>query len=234
MLKYLIPKKTRLTIRVTLNTISDIVNGYWLCFAKKRKIDFTYTDKIVIQQNLMPHPAKVHNINLAIKMIAPIHIMPNEIFSFSKVVGLPSKKKGYIPSRSIMGDKVAASIGGGICQLSGLIYYISLIGNLEIIERYNHSMDIYNKETRFTPLGSDATVAYGYKDLKIKNTSNSPINFQFKIDDKYLTIELNHCHELKQQKVAFREKFKNSNEIIIETIINGKINNISTYKKLPV
>ncbi len=233
-LKYLTPKEIRLAIRVALNTISDIVNGYWFCFAKKREVDFLYTNKIVLQQNLMPHPPKVHNINTAIKIIESIHIMPNEIFSFSRAIGKPSKKKGFIPSRSIMGDKVEDSIGGGICQLSGLIYYISLIGNLGIIERYNHSVDIYNEETRFTPLGSDATVVYGYKDLKLKNTSKSPINFKFKIDDKYLTVELNHCneYELKQRKVAFREKHTDSQEIIVETLIDGVINNISVYKKL--
>ncbi|MGB1206367.1 MAG: VanW family protein [Chitinophagales bacterium] len=218
-------------VHVLLNTINNIVNGYWLYFAKRRNLDFVYTDKIVVQQELKPHPPKVHNIKIAIKIIEPIHILPNEIFSFSKIVGMPSKKKGFIPSRSIIGNKVEESIGGGICQVAGLIYYVSLIGNLEIIERYNHSMDIYNEETRFTPLGSDATVAYGYKDLKLKNTSKSPVNFKFQIDDKYLTIELNHCNELKKQKVEFRENSKNSKEIIIETVINGKINNISTYKK---
>ena len=111
----------------------------------------------------------MHNLKLAIQSIESVDILPREIFSFWKIVGNPSKRNGFIGSRSIINGQVTNSIGGGLCQLSGLVYYLSLKSGLEILERHNHSMDIYTEETRFTPLGSDATVVYGYKDLKIRN-----------------------------------------------------------------
>jgi hypothetical protein len=52
------------------------------------------------------------------------------------------------------------------------VYHIGIIAGLDIIERYNHSVDIYTDDTRFAPLGTDATVVYGYKDLRIRNNTN--------------------------------------------------------------
>ena len=56
-----------------------------------------------------------------------------------------------------------AVMGGGSCQLSGILYYLMLQAGLEAIERFPHSADIYTDETRFTLLGSDATVVIALK-----------------------------------------------------------------------
>ena len=53
--------------------------------------------------------------------------------------------------------------------MSGLIYYVSLMAGLEVLERHPHSRDIYDDQTRYAPLGADATVAYGFKDLRVLN-----------------------------------------------------------------
>jgi vancomycin resistance protein VanW len=57
----------------------------------------------------------------------------------------------------------------------GILYYLSLQAGLKPLERYPHSTDIYTDETRFTPLGSDATVVYGYKDFRFVNTLSQRI-----------------------------------------------------------
>jgi vancomycin resistance protein VanW len=124
------------------------------------------------------------------------------------------------------------SLGGGLCQLSGLIYYISLHANLEILERHSHSVDIYTDETRFTPLGSDATVAYGYKDLKIRNNLKDPIRFSFLIEEKYLIINLMHSSLIKKNKVEFRENEIDKETVEVDTLINNELVNKSKYKRL--
>jgi len=63
---------------------------------------------------------------------------------------------------------LALDYGGGLCQLSGIIYHAVLEAGLEILERHPHSLDIYTATTRYTPLGSDAAVVYGHKDLRFK------------------------------------------------------------------
>jgi vancomycin resistance protein VanW len=123
---------------------------------------------------------KVNNIIIAQKRINNLVLKPGDVFSFWHFVGFPSLKTGYLKSRVINNNAISEDVGGGICQLSGLVYYLALHSNLQIIERHNHSIDIYKEEERFTPLGSDATVYFGYKDLVFKN--NQLINLQLKFE----------------------------------------------------
>lgn len=124
---------------------------------------------------------KRHNLQLAISRIHNMSIQPQEVFSFWKLIGNPSQKKGYKIGRSIVGDELSANVGGGLCQLSGILYYLAIQLGLQIIERHTHSYDLYTEESRYTPLGSDATVAYGYKDLRFINSLSTPICFRFRV-----------------------------------------------------
>ena len=232
MIKSIIPKNIKTLLNLALKTASNFYNGHWFYFAKNKKRDISYSMRIIITQKLKPNPAKVHNLKKAIKLIESVHIMPNEIFSFCNIIGNTTASKGYVASRSLSGNNISETIGGGICQLSGLIYYVSLIGGLEILERHNHSIDIYNDETRFAPLGSDATIVYGYKDLKIKNNTNGPINFKFHADKENITIQLNHNIAIINNRVEFITLSENLETITIDTIINEKKYDTSSYLKL--
>ncbi|WP_298539381.1 VanW family protein [uncultured Aquimarina sp.] len=232
MIRKIIPAQIKIKIHVVINFIRDIFNGYWFLYAKKQQmnVDFQFSNKI--SQELKPNEAKKQNLLIAIKSIESFIINPGEIFSFWKTVGNPTLKKGYMESRSLVNGKIEPSIGGGLCQLAGLIYYSSLYANLEIIERHNHSKDIYTDETRFTPLGSDATVAYGYKDLKIKNSLQTPIKFTFTLTEKSLTIHLNYNEIIKKNIIEFHKKVVNTSEVKVITLVNKKPTNESIYKTL--
>ena len=54
---------------------------------------------------------------------------------------------------------------------------MSLIGPRPLLVSY---LPFYKEEERFTPLGSDATVYFGYKDLVFIN--NQAVSFQFKLN----------------------------------------------------
>lgn len=231
MIRSLLPTWLKLCIRHCINLVKDVRNGYLFSYAKKGKESPQFTECIPLNQNLRPNDAKLHNLRIAIAAIEEVIIQPREIFSFWKVVGKPSKKNGFVESRSILGNQITPTVGGGLCQLSGLLYYVSLMSGLEILERHNHSMDIYNDDTRFTPLGSDATVAYAYKDLKIRNNSSKPIGFTFQISDEELGIILNHSGHLKSQKVDFKSRLIHPTIIEVDTIIEEKIVVTSSYQK---
>ena len=209
----------------------DIFKGYYFNIAKSKNSVNHFSNTLKIKQELKPNEAKKKNLLKAIKSIESIEICPNEIFSFWRIVGNPSKKNGFVKSRSLINGKIEDSIGGGLCQLSGLIYYISLSVKLEILERHNHSIDIYTDETRFTPLGSDATVAYGYKDLKIRNNLMSSIKFTFSMEENFLTINLMHSGLIKKNAVEFKEKTIDKNTIEIVTLVSQRVTNKSTYKR---
>lgn len=228
MIKKILPYYLKVRINLMKNKILDLFNGNTFKYAKISNSKISYLGDIEITQKIKQtetSSAKVKNFEIAIKKIETIIINPNEIFSFWKVVGVPSKKNGFVESRSIVNGKITPTYGGGLCQLSGIIYYASLFADLDIIERYNHSSDIYTNETRFTPLGSDATVVYGFKDLKIKNTLKHPIKFTFILNQNSLILKVNSTEPIKKTKIQFKQN--KSNEVI--TYVNSKFKDKSIY-----
>ncbi|XGV99459.1 MAG: VanW family protein [Leptolyngbya sp. BL-A-14] len=152
-----------------------------------------FTPQIAIVQ---PIPAttlsenKKHNLALAIQRLQNIAILPGAIFSFWQLVGEPSQAKGYLEGRTIIQNQLKADVGGGLCQLSGLLYVLSLKAGLKVLERHPHSQDIYTDETRFAPLGSDATVVYGYKDFRFEQTLAVPLCLRFEMRDQEICAML--------------------------------------------
>jgi len=48
-------------------------------------------------------------------------------------------------------------------------------GGLHIVEKHNHSRDLWGEEHRTVPLGRDATYVYAVKDLKFANPWNGDV-----------------------------------------------------------
>ena len=115
----------------------------------------------------------VYNIKLASGVINGIIVKPQEIFSFNKYVGPAEKADGYKESTIIANGVFVNGYGGGICQVSSTLYNALLLANLTIVERYNHS--VYGEATEYVPLGQDAAVFYGFKNLRFKNNSDHTI-----------------------------------------------------------
>lgn len=229
--KKIVPFYIKVNLHLLERVMLDIVKGYYFNYAKRKNSTNEFSNSLELKQELKPNEAKNKNLLRAIRNIEQVQINPNEILSFWRIVGNPSKKNGFMESRSLVNGKIENTIGGGLCQLSGLMYYISLIARLEILERHNHSIDIYTEETRFTPLGSDATVAYGYKDLKIRNNLGSPIKFNFSIEDDTIKVMIMHSSLIGHNVVEFKESNSDGNTTEVTTIINNKVYNNSIYKK---
>lgn len=104
------------------------------------------------------------NIQLASQYIDDYLMAPGDIFSFNKVVGKTTAEKGYREAPVIYAGEFVPGLGGGICQVSSTLYNAALMADLEIVERLNHGRPV-----SYLPLGRDATIAYGYIDLKFRN-----------------------------------------------------------------
>jgi len=195
----------------------------WKKIKLLRKIVLRYSNDIISGQFLKF--AKKRNENLRV-------IYPNEIFSFWKVIGNPNYQ--FQKGRTIQNGEIVEDVGGGLCQVSGIIYYVSLIGGLEVLERFNHSTDIYNDETRFCPLGTDATIVYGYKDLRLRNKFSFPIRFKIEIAVQLISIKLLSIEPINENELFFEiNELKENTTVIIRNKFDEKVN-ISNYKKLNV
>lgn len=186
MIRKLIPSSIKRKIRIIQRNRSDRKSGIVKTFARPSKLPMKSTEVVSIEQPIYYNPLaanKVFNIQLAMKEIEQVVIQPGEVFSFWHIVGDPTEEKGYKTGRNIIGDSLKEDIGGGLCQVSGMIYHLALTSGMEIKERHNHTLDLYKEDKRYTPLGADATVVFGYKDIRFKNPTSSPIYFNFKVSE---------------------------------------------------
>ena len=133
---------------------------------------------------------KVTNLRLAAARITGLVIRPGETFSFCRLVGLPIRRKGYLPGMELSFGEARAGIGGGICQISNLIHWLVLHSPLTVTERYHHSFDPFPDDGRVLPFGSGATVFYNYRDYQF--TNHTPHTFQLNLwfSEKCLEGEL--------------------------------------------
>lgn len=117
---------------------------------------------------------KITNLRLAAERLDGIVVEPGQVFSFWRLVGKPTKAKGYAPGMVLFCGTVRAGTGGGLCQLSNLIYWMTLHTPLKVKERYRHSFDVFPDDNRTQPFGSGATCVYNYRDLMIENGTDRP------------------------------------------------------------
>lgn len=117
-----------------------------------------------------PLPGEMYNVALAAKMLAGTVVQPGETFSQNQTVGPYSSGRGYRAGPTYQGTKVVVGTGGGVCKIASLLYNVTTLSNLPVIERHFHSMTV-----PYVPPGQDATVSYGVKDFKFYNNTKGPI-----------------------------------------------------------
>lgn len=145
--------------------------------------------------------SRATNIAIAARTINGTIILPGETFSYNGVLGNTSKDKGYQLGGAYVNGKVVPAYGGGICQVSSTLYNAALYANLEIVERYNHSYSV-----SYVPAGRDATVSYGGKDFKFKNTRTYPIKIVASGKNGVISVSLKGIKEKKEYDIELTSK----------------------------
>ncbi len=97
-------------------------------------------------------------------------LYPGETFSVYEAVNPFSAENGYALAGSYENGTTVETYGGGICQVSSTLYNAVIRAELDIVERYGHSMLV-----SYVDPSADAAIAGTYKDLKFTNNTDSPI-----------------------------------------------------------
>ena len=129
---------------------------------------------------------KVTNLQCTINKIHGLLIYPGETFSFWKLVGRPTKAKGYLTGLVLNNGNISEGIGGGLCQLGNLLYWMALHTPLVVKERWQHSYDVFPDVNRTLPFGSGATLAYNYIDLQLANTTHQTFQINLWLSKTHL------------------------------------------------
>ncbi|MHB8872143.1 MAG: VanW family protein [Myxococcaceae bacterium] len=119
---------------------------------------------------------KVRNLTLALPCLTGALIGPGETFSFCRLVGRPTRRRGFVLGLELAHGRPREGIGGGLCQLSNLIHWLVLHSPLTVTERSEHSFDPFPDRQRSIPFGTGAAIFYNYLDLQFRN--DTPATFQ--------------------------------------------------------
>ena len=110
------------------------------------------------------------NVANGAKLINGSVIYPGDTFSVYEAVSPFSEENGYALAGSYENGTTVQTYGGGICQVSTTLYNAVIRAELEIVERYGHSMIV-----NYVDPSADAAIAGTVKDLKFKNNTDAPI-----------------------------------------------------------
>lgn len=136
------------------------------------------------------------NLEIAANKINGTLLMPGDVFSFNKVVGKRTVEEGYKDAKIYADGGVVDGLAGGICQISSTLYNAVLLGNLEIVERRNHSFP-----TSYVRTGRDATVVYGTIDFQFKNSRSYPIKIEATVKNGIAEFKIHGIQEEKEYEI---------------------------------
>lgn len=116
---------------------------------------------------------KMASLTIASSCIDGLLLRPGESFSFWRLVGKPTARRGFKVGLVLRNGTIQQDIGGGLCQMTNMIYWMAIHTDLEITERWRHGFDVFPDAGRTQPFASGATCAYNYIDLQIRNPTQS-------------------------------------------------------------
>jgi vancomycin resistance protein VanW len=115
---------------------------------------------------------KVVNLRLAAASLDGLVLRPGDRLSVWRQVGPPTVRRGFVPGLVLRQGTLGAGVGGGMCQLTNLLYWMTLHSPLTVVERWRHSYDVFPDDHRTQPFGSGATCAFPGLDLQVENRTD--------------------------------------------------------------
>lgn len=142
---------------------------------------------------------KVKNLQLAVKKIDGLIIKPGEEFSFWKLIGNATKRKGYLEGLVMNNGQMKKGYGGGLCQLANMIHWLVLHSPLEVTELHHHSDALFPDVKRRVPFGTGTSISYNALDYRFKNTTNNDVQLRLWLDETMLYGELRSTIDISQK-----------------------------------
>jgi len=168
------------TLNMTVDTVAPL--GSYEDLSKVRDVLGTFTTSFSTSGS-----SRSANVANACGFINGTTLYPGEEFSTLDTITPFSEGNGYYLAGSYLNGQVVESLGGGICQVSTTLYNAVLLSELEVTERYNHSMII-----GYVRPSMDAAIAESSgKNFKFKNSTDYPIYIEgFTTPEKKITFTI--------------------------------------------
>lgn len=113
---------------------------------------------------------RITNVKHATSFIDGTVLYPGEEFSVYDAIAPLNAENGYELAGAYENGTTVESYGGGVCQVSTTLYNAVIRAELEVTERFNHSMLV-----TYVKPSMDAAIAGTYKNLRFVNPYDKPI-----------------------------------------------------------
>lgn len=155
---------------------------------------------------------RVKNLQVGSSKINGKVLYPGEQFSVNEVCGPFDAAGGYELAGAYENGATVQAYGGGICQVSTTLYNAVIRAELQITERFAHSMTV-----DYVQPSEDAAIAGSYKDLKFVNNTEAPLYIEGYTSgrDLYFTIYGQETRPANRE-VSFVSETTNSAETDVE------------------
>ncbi len=110
------------------------------------------------------------NLEVGCSHISGLWMQPGDSFNFNDTVSPVDTASGYMEASTISNGQYVPGLGGGLCQVCTTLYNAVIRAELDVTERYSHSL-----EPGYVPNGQDAAMSIGGKNFQFVNTSKYPI-----------------------------------------------------------
>lgn len=170
--------------RIYAKTIHELFLTHNLFSANSGLYNTNTGFDMVYQEN------KVFNLKLAAKTLNGLLIKPGETFSLWQAIRYADKFTPYKDGLIVTNGKIGTAQGGGLCQMSNLLFWVFLHSPLTIIERHTHIVKDFPTLRDVEPEGVDATISEGWLDLKVKNETDITFQIGIAFDNVNITGSL--------------------------------------------
>jgi vancomycin resistance protein VanW len=130
---------------------------------------------------------KVTNLRLAVAPLDGRVLAPGQRLSFWRFVGRPSAGRGFVEGLVLDDGRLVAGVGGGLCQLTNLVHWMTLHTPLTVVERWRHTYDVFPDADRTQPFGSGATCSWPSLDLQVENRTDTAFRLSLAVGVTHLS-----------------------------------------------
>jgi vancomycin resistance protein YoaR len=130
-------------------------------------------------------PERTANIALAAEALDGAVMGPGEVLSFNAVVGPRTPERGYQSAPVILHETRQLQAGGGVCQVASTIFAAGMLAGLSNVERWRHSSPV-----DYIAPGEDATIAWGAKDLRLRNDLAQRVRLRVRVLGTTLSVRV--------------------------------------------
>ena len=129
--------------------------------------------------------ARINNIRVAAGNMNGYVLASGATASLDAIFMPRTSANGYKSAGVYSGGRLVQGVGGGICQVSSTTYNALMNAGITVTMRYPHSSPV-----SYLPLGTDAAISAGSKDLQFRNDYPHPVILETVVEGKNLTINV--------------------------------------------